>query len=168
MTCSRCKKSYGSVMAVLKADIGKLTVCPDCLAHEKREERVLAARASKILLTTTNTIEGRRVTDYLGIESVEIVMGTGILSEITGDLSDFVGRRSTMFEQKLQAAKAAAFERLRILAVELGGDAVIGIDIDYTEFSGNRIGLIVNGTIVQLDKAPTGQRNSAPDMWAEA
>lgn len=62
----------------------------------KRERRVLAVRATKILLTTTPTIEGRRVVDYLGIESVEIVMGTGFLSELTSELSDFAGRRSTM------------------------------------------------------------------------
>jgi len=37
-------------------------------------------------------------------------------------------------------------------AYELGGNAVVGVDLDYTEFSGNRIGLIANGTIVEVTR----------------
>jgi uncharacterized protein YbjQ (UPF0145 family) len=87
---------------------------------------------------------------YIDIESVEIVAGTGMFSELGGDIADFFGSRSTAFEQKLQHAKKTALNRLRYIAFERGGNAVIGVDLDYTEFSGNRIGLIANGTIVKL------------------
>ena len=47
-------------------------------------------------------------------------------------------------------SKKTAFEKLKYFAFEKGGNAVIGIDID--EFSGNRIGVIANGTIVEIEK----------------
>jgi uncharacterized protein YbjQ (UPF0145 family) len=102
-------------------------------------------------MTTTSSLEGYRVRRYIDIESIEIVVGTGAFSEFGGDLSDFFGLRSTAFEQKLQKAKRTALDKLRYLAFERGGNAVIGIDLDYTEFSGNRIGLIANGTIVDVE-----------------
>ena len=64
--------------------------------------------------------------------------------------------RSTDFEQKLQRAKAAAFNRLKFVAFEKGANPVIGVDIDYREFSGNRIGVVANGTLMKL--APKGQQ----------
>jgi len=106
---------------------------------------------SKIVITTTINIDGYKVKKYIDIESIEIVIGTGIFSEFTGEISDFFGARSTAFEEKLQLAKQTAFKKLKYKTFEKGGNAVIGIDLDYTEFSGNRIGLIANGTIVEVE-----------------
>lgn len=108
--------------------------------------------SSRIMLTTTNNIDGYRVKNYIDIESVEIVIGTGLFSEFTGELQDIFGKRSTEFESKLNSAKKLAFDKLKYSAYKKGGNAIIGIDIDYTEFTGNRIGVIVNGTIVEIEK----------------
>lgn len=105
-------------------------------------------------MTTTNNLDGYTVSQYMDIESVEIVMGTGVFSEFAGDIADFFGARSTAFELKLQKAKKLAFKKLKFLAFEKGANAVIGIDIDYTEFTGNRIGLIANGTLVKIVPNP--------------
>jgi uncharacterized protein YbjQ (UPF0145 family) len=150
MKCSRCRKDFGGALSFLAADLTGENVCPECKAKEKKRQADIVRLATKVLITTTPAIEGHRITDYLGIESVEIVIGTGFLSELTGDLSDFLGERSKAFERKLQDAKRVAFDRLRSLAAEQGANAVVGIDLDYTEFSGNRIGLIVNGTLVRI------------------
>ncbi|OGC76456.1 MAG: hypothetical protein A2Z27_04530 [candidate division Zixibacteria bacterium RBG_16_50_21] len=103
-----------------------------------------------MMITTTNNIDGYKVEKYIDIESVEIVVGTGMFSELSGGISDFFGARSGAFELKLQNAKRTALDALRYTASEKGGNAVIAVDLDYTEFSGNRIGLIVNGTIVKI------------------
>jgi uncharacterized protein YbjQ (UPF0145 family) len=66
---------------------------------------------------------------------VEVIAGSGVISEFGGDISDFFGARSSAFEQKLNKAKRTALDKSRFLAVEKVGNAVIGIDLDYTEFS---------------------------------
>jgi len=156
LTCSRCGAKQG-VMATLTANVGADTyVCASCKEKEAREkeERLPQLRrlATSVVFTTTHNIDGHSVVKYLGIESVEFVIGTGFFSEISTDVEDFFGQRSSAFEKKLQAAKKAAFETLAMIAAEKGANAVVGIDVDYTEFSGNRVGLVVNGTLVEVQR----------------
>jgi len=156
LTCSRCGAKQG-VMAALTANIGEAAyVCDSCKAKEakEKEERLphLRQLAKSVVLTTPHNIDGHRVPKYLGIESVEFVIGTGVFSEITTEVEDFFGQRSSAFEKKLQAARRAAFETLTMLAAEKGANAVVGIDVDYKEFSGNRVGLVVNGTLVEIER----------------
>jgi uncharacterized protein YbjQ (UPF0145 family) len=156
MTCGGCGRA-ATLLEKMNAPIGAAWVCPSCQekqsAEKERQKTALHKKANAVILTTTPSVDGYRVSAYLGIESVEIVIGTGLLSELTGEISDFLGQRSSRFEGKLQEAKRAAFQILRIRAAENGAHAVIGIDLDYTEFSGNRIGLILNGTMVRLAQA---------------
>ncbi len=105
----------------------------------------------KILATTTMNIDGYRIVKYIDIESVEIVLGTGFFSEFSSDIDDFFGLRSTGFEKKLQHAKKNAFQLLKLRAYEKDANAIVGVDIDYTEFSSNRIGLVANGTLVKIE-----------------
>jgi uncharacterized protein YbjQ (UPF0145 family) len=109
-------------------------------------------------VTTTPSIDGHRITKHLGIESVEFVIGTGVFSEVSTSFADFFGLRSTAFESKLQVAKTIAMDSLKCLSVERGATAIVGIDIDYCEFTGNRIALIINGTLVRAE--PTAARES--------
>jgi uncharacterized protein YbjQ (UPF0145 family) len=104
--------------------------------------------SKKVVVTTTPGIDGYRIRKYLGIESVEFVIGTGAFSEITTSIADFFGARSSAFEKKLRAAKEHAMDALKYIAAEKGANAVVAIDLDYTEFTGNRIALIINGTLV--------------------
>ena len=110
----------------------------------------LRQNADKVIVTTTNHVEGCVVKQYLGVESVEFVVGTGIFSEITTDFQDFFGKRPSAFERKLQTAKEQSFKMLRLIAAKKGANAVIGIDLDYSEFAGNRVALIINGTLVKV------------------
>ena len=115
---------------------------------ETERTRRLIELSRNVLVTTTPNIDGRRVKEYLGIESVEFVIGTGVFSEVSSSVADFFGARSSAFEKKLRQAKTVAMDSLKYLAAERGADAVVGIDLDYTEFTGNRIALIINGTLV--------------------
>lgn len=144
--CVKCTESGGFLKDSTYVNIDGDDYCQSC-AKKRFDDAI-----KEVQITTTNNIDGYKVSKYIDIESVEIVLGTGVFSEFGGEVSDFFGMRSSAFEQKLQKAKKAAFERLKYLAFEKGGNAVIGIDIDYTEFTGNRIGVIANGTIVQIEK----------------
>lgn len=140
--CESCGKTEGLSRNIVNIK-GKYccNVCAEILIDKAIIE---------IPITTTLNIDGYKVKRYVDIESVEIIIGTGIFSEFSGGIADFFGSRSTAFERKLQNAKKLAFKTLKYRAFEKGGNAIVGIDIDYTEFSGNRIGLIANGTIVEI------------------
>lgn len=117
-----------------------------------RSAQILESR--HVIITTTNCVDGYRVEQYLGIESVECVIGTGIFSESAAGMANFLGVRASSFEAKLQEAKKVAFEAIKYRAYRMGANAVIGVDMDYTVFTGNLIALIINGTLVQLTRQP--------------
>lgn len=141
--CESCGTKGGFLKGLVNIK-GKIycNICAEIFVDKMTKE---------IPITTTLNIDGYKIKNYIDIESVEIIIGTGIFSEIGGGIADFLGARSMAFERKLQKAKQTAFKTLKYRAFERGGNAVVGIDIDYTEFSGNRIGLIANGTIVEIE-----------------
>lgn len=122
------------------------------VSRSRQFDEVDPVEVNHVILTTTHSVEGHRIESYLGIESVEFVIGTGFLSELTGGIADLFGRRSRLFEGKLHDAKREAFEALKYVAMRRGANAVVGIDMDYTEFSGNRVALILNGTLVYVER----------------
>ena len=143
--CAKCGDKGGFLKDATFSIINGKDYCKECASAYLKE------CIDTIIITTTNNIDGYKVKKYLGIESVEIVIGTGIFSEFFGDVSDIFGARSTPFEEKLQKAKCIAIDKLKYLAYQKNGNAIIGVDIDYTEFSSNRIGVILNGTVVELE-----------------
>ena len=153
--CSQCGNKFGFFSKV--HNIHGKEMCSTCVAKYIKEG------IKNIIVTTTHSVDGYYISSYLGIESVEIVIGTGVFSEFSGNIDDFFGRRSTGFEKKLATAKKSALEKLKFIAFEKGANAVVGVDLDYTEFSGNRIALIINGTLVSLKPNTTkikgGQMN---------
>lgn len=154
---SWCHSCGDPLPADIKAQIPKLQQIAANVskeAAEKQREERLIQQSQKVLVTTTPSIDGHRIKKYLGIESVEFIIGTGVFSEVTSSIADFFGARSTAFEKKLQAAKKGAMDALRFLAAERGANAIVGVDMDYCEFSGNRIALIINGTLVVAEPMP--------------
>ncbi len=142
INCERCGKNFDDRQA---RKIRGQMVCPDCT------RQAVSIAQQEVILTTTSNIEGYAIRQYLGIESVEIVIGTGVISEFTSAITDFFGERSSAFEKKLAHAKSAAIQRLKAVAFQKGANAVVGMDIDYTEFAANRIGVVVNGTLVRIE-----------------
>ena len=106
-----------------------------------------------MIVTTTDSIEGRRIGMYLGIVAGQAVMGTNILRDLFAGIRDIVGGRSGAYEKELRKAKAMALDEMVDEARDLGADAVIGVDLDYEHLgAGERSMLMVsaNGTAVKL------------------
>ena len=78
-------------------------------------------------------------------------MGTGFLSELGAGISDLFGSQSEMFSMKLETARESALKNLVKKSVQSGGNAIIGIDFDYITFSNNMIGVVANGTSVEIE-----------------
>jgi uncharacterized protein YbjQ (UPF0145 family) len=106
-----------------------------------------------MIVSTTESIEGRRIAGYLGVVSGDAVMGTNVFRDMFAGLRDIVGGRSGAYEKELKKAKRLALEEMIEEAEELGADAVVGVDLDYEHLgSDNRSMLMVsaNGTAVKL------------------
>ena len=104
-------------------------------------------------LTTAHTIPGREVGELLGIVTAECVLGINIFRDMLGGLRDIIGGRSGTHQKALQEAREICLRELAKRAGELGADAVIGVDLDYSEISGGNKGmvlLVASGTAVRL------------------
>ena len=105
-----------------------------------------------MIVTTTSHIEGRPVTQYLGIVTGEVIVGANIFSDLFASVRDIVGGRSGAYEGALRSARTQAFAELEAEAAELGASAVIGVDIDYEVLgkAGSMLMVTASGTAVKL------------------
>ena len=107
-----------------------------------------------MIVTTTPSVEGRAISDYLGVIAGEAVMGANVFKDIFAGVRNIIGGRSGAYEKELEAARQAAFDDLTAKASDLGADAVVGVDIDYEVIGGggggNMLLVSVSGTAVKL------------------
>lgn len=105
-----------------------------------------------MLLTTTNTVEGKSISTYYGLVTGEAIIGANIFKDIFASITDIVGGRSGAYEKSLRDAKNIAVQELIAAAEALGANAVIAIDLDY-ETLGKDSGMMMvsaSGTAVKL------------------
>jgi uncharacterized protein YbjQ (UPF0145 family) len=107
---------------------------------------------ANILTTTTTSVEGRPVQDYLGIVTGEAILGANIFKDLFAGIRDIVGGRSGAYEEELRKARTIALEELGIAAQQLGANAVVGVDIDYETVGqgGSMLMVTASGTAVRL------------------
>lgn len=109
-----------------------------------------------MLVLTTPTIEGKKITKYLGLVSGEAILGANIFKDIFAGIRDIVGGRSAAYEKELRRAKEIAIEEMKEEARGLGCNAVIGVDLDYETISigqaGRMLMVSASGTAVVYEE----------------
>ena len=105
-----------------------------------------------IIISTTPTLEGRPIRDYLGIVTGEVIVGANIFKDLFAGIRDIVGGRAGAYENSLRDARQTALAELSNEARNLGADAVIGIDLDYEVLGkeGSMLMVTASGTAVKL------------------
>ena len=106
-----------------------------------------------MLVTTTPSVEGRRITRYYGVVCGEAILGANIFKDMFAGLRDIVGGRSGTYEKELQRAREIALKELEERAAALGANAVVGVDLDY-EVMGRENGMLMvsaSGTAVIVE-----------------
>jgi uncharacterized protein YbjQ (UPF0145 family) len=108
--------------------------------------------ARGITVTTTPTIEGHPIQEYCGIVTGEVIVGANIFRDLFANIRDIVGGRSGSYERILADARKQAIEELQAEAAAIGGNAVVGIDLDYEIIGANGSMLMVSasGTAVKI------------------
>ena len=118
-------------------------------------ERDLYRRVGEMLMTTTPSIDGYRVTRTIEIVTSECVFGLNVFKDFFMGLTDFFGGRSGTAQTALRDARRVCLQELKKEAALLGANAVIGVDLDYSEFSGKgtaMLFLVASGTAVFIEK----------------
>ncbi len=106
-----------------------------------------------MITTTTHTVNGRQIRQYLGLVTGEAIMGANVIRDFMAGLTDLVGGRSGTYESKFAEARETALQEMEEEAQRKGADAVVGIDIDY-QVLGARNGMLMvtaTGTAVKIE-----------------
>lgn len=108
-----------------------------------------------MLILTTPNIEGKTIVKYLGLVSGEAILGANIFKDFFAGIRDVVGGRSAAYENELRQAKNIAIQEMIEEAENLGGNAVIGVDLDYETIqvgqAGGMLMVSANGTAVVFE-----------------
>ncbi len=102
-----------------------------------------------VTITTTDGLDGREVTAYLGVVSGEAVIGANVVSDLAAGIRDVVGGRSGSYEKKIETGRREAIDDLRAEAGDLGADAVVGATFDYEEMAEGMLWVNLSGTAVR-------------------
>ncbi|MCU5109727.1 heavy metal-binding domain-containing protein [Bacillus cereus] len=103
-----------------------------------------------MIVTTTNTIQGKEIIEYVDIVNGEAIMGANIVRDIFASVRDVVGGRSGAYESKLKEARDIAIEEMKQLATQKGANAIVGIDVDYEVVRDGMLMVAVSGTAVRV------------------
>lgn len=106
-----------------------------------------------MLTTTTNNIEGKRITKYYGLVTGEAIIGANFVKDFFASITDIVGGRSGSYERGLREAKDIAVQEMQEKAQQMGANAVIAVDLDYETVGQNGGMLMVSasGTAVVIE-----------------
>lgn len=106
-----------------------------------------------MLITTTNTVEGRKIVKYIGLVTGETIIGANIFKDLFAGIRDIVGGRSGSYEQVLKEGKDTAVSEMQQYAAALGANAVIGVDLDYETVGngGSMLMVAASGTAVIIE-----------------
>lgn len=106
-----------------------------------------------MLVTTTPSVEGKRIVEYKGIVFGEVISGVDFIKDFAAGLTNFFGGRSGSYEGELIEAREAAVKEMAERASGLGANAIVGVDIDYEVLGqgGNMLMVTASGTAVRVE-----------------
>ena len=114
------------------------------------EEKELAIK--KVILTTESQTNFK-IEKRINIITAECVFGMNIFKDFFASVRDVVGGRSESIQKTLRESKEIVLAELKKEAYEIGANAVVGIDLDYSEFSGggkSMLFIVASGTAVRI------------------
>ncbi len=103
-----------------------------------------------MIVTTTPSIEGKTIKEYIGVVTGEAIMGANVFRDFFASITDIVGGRSAAYEKELGKARKVAMDEMVEKAKDLGGNAVVGVDLDYEVIRDGMLMVSVSGTAVKI------------------
>ena len=103
-----------------------------------------------MIITTTPTIEGKPIKEYLGIVTGEAILGADLVKDLFAAITDIVGGRAGAYEKELSRARQIALQEMQEKAQNLGANAVVGVDLDFEMVRQGMLMVSVSGTAVKI------------------
>lgn len=103
-----------------------------------------------MIVTTTSTIQGKEIIEYIDIVNGEAIMGANIVRDLFASVRDVVGGRAGAYENKLKEARDIAMEEMKTFARQKNANAIVGIDVDYEVVREGMLMVAVSGTAVRI------------------
>ena len=103
-----------------------------------------------MLVTTTNSLQGKDIIEYHGIVSGEAIMGANIVRDLFASVTDVIGGRSAAYEDKLAEGREIAIREMEDRARQMGANAIIGVDLDFETLREGMMMCIATGTAVTI------------------
>jgi len=103
-----------------------------------------------MIITTTPSVEGKTIQEYLGIVTGEAILGAHLGRDIMASLTDIVGGRSAECEGEVRKARMSALREMASEAEDKGANAVVGVDIDYEVIRQGMLMVSASGTAVRV------------------
>jgi uncharacterized protein YbjQ (UPF0145 family) len=103
-----------------------------------------------MIISTTHSLDNQPVQQYLGIVTGEVIAGANVVRDIFASITDIFGGRSGKYEEVLSRAREEALSEMSAKAVQMGANAIVGVDIDYEVLgkTGSMLMVSVSGTAV--------------------
>jgi uncharacterized protein YbjQ (UPF0145 family) len=103
-----------------------------------------------MIVSTTSTLQGKEVEQYMGVVSGEAIMGANVVRDFLASVTDVIGGRSSAYENKLAEGREIALREMEEKARRLGANAVIGVDLDFETLREGMMMCIATGTAVRV------------------
>lgn len=127
VSCTACASSY-----VYESGQGLPDICPSCSEKRKKEVKKFLEKEQKrkeILAVHAFDFGNRKILKTLGMVTHEHIFGVGLVQDL--DLKRFNGGVSISWAEKVKSARDLCVRTLEDEAIEMGGNGVIGVEVDY-------------------------------------
>jgi len=104
-----------------------------------------------MLISTTPTVEGKKIVKYFGIVSGEAIMGANVFKDLFAGIRDIIGGRAAAYEKELRKAKEIAINEMIEEAKNLGANAILSVDLDYETVGQSMLMVSASGTAVVVE-----------------
>lgn len=104
-----------------------------------------------MIVTTTPSVDGQTIQEYIRVVAGESVLGINVIKDIGAGIRNFVGGRSAGYEEEIMRARETALAEMVERAIELGAQGIVGVDIDYESLGqGGMVMVTASGTAVRF------------------
>jgi len=116
---------------------------------------VIDELAKDLVVTTESSLSGYTVDQRIEVISAECVFGMNIFKDFFAGMRDIFGGRSKSSQKVLRDARHTCLTELRREALIVGANAIVAVDLDYSEISGDgksMLFLVASGTACRVTK----------------